>query len=87
MRLRVARSNHYSTLAAHEITSPGGRARLAGVALRPLGRFLSMYVLRSGFLDGWRGFVLAVLCANYLFLRMAKAWEARRCSGEGDTGA
>ena len=83
----VARSNRYSTLAAHEITSRGGRAGLADVALRPLGRFLSMYVLRRGFLDGWRGFVLAVLYANYVFLRMAKAWEARRGSGEGDPGA
>ena len=45
-----------------------------------------MYVLRLGFLDGWRGFVLAVLYANYVFLRMAKAWEARRGSGEGDPG-
>ena len=83
----VARSNRYSTLAAHEITSRGGRAGLADVALRPLGRFLSMYVLRRGFLDGWRGFVLAVLYANYVFLRMAKAWEARRGSGEGDPRA
>jgi glycosyltransferase involved in cell wall biosynthesis len=83
----VARSNRYSTLAAHEITRRGGRARLADLALRPLGRFLSMYVLRRGFLDGWRGFVLAVLYANYVFLRMAKAWEARRGSGEGDPGA
>jgi glycosyltransferase involved in cell wall biosynthesis len=83
----VARSNRYSTLAAHEITSRGGRTGLADVALRPLGRFLSMYVLRRGFLDGWRGFVLAVLYANYVFLRMAKAWEARRGSGEGDPGA
>jgi hypothetical protein len=37
-----------------------------------------MYLLRGGFLDGWRGFVLAVLYADYVFLRMAKAWEARR---------
>jgi len=83
----VARSNRYSTLAAHEITRRGGGVGLAELALRPLGRFLSMYVLRRGFLDGWRGFVLAVLYANYVFLRMAKAWEARRGSGEGDPGA
>ncbi len=83
----VARSNRYSTLAAQEIVSRGGRAGLADLALRPLGRFLSMYVLRLGFLDGWRGFVLAVLYADYVFLRMAKAWEARRGSGQGDPGA
>ena len=70
-----------------EIVSRGGRAGLADLALRPLGRFLSMYILKFGFLDGWRGFVLAVLYANYVFLRMAKAWETRRCAGEGDRGA
>ncbi len=83
----VTRSNRYSTLAAQEIVSRGGRAGLADLALRPLGRFLSMYILKFGFLDGWRGFVLAVLYANYVFLRMAKAWEARRGSGQGDQGA
>ena len=30
---------------------------------------------KRGFLDGWRGFLLAVLYAYYVFLRMAKAWE------------
>jgi glycosyltransferase involved in cell wall biosynthesis len=80
----VARSNRYSTLAAYQIVSHGGRAGLAELVLRPLGRFLSMFVLRAGFLDGWRGFVLAVLYGNYVFLRTAKAWEARRGSGEGE---
>jgi len=78
----VKRSNRYSTLAAAELVKWGDRPRLLGLALRPLGRFLSMYVLRVGFLDGWRGFVLAVLYANYVFLRMAKAWEA--CHGHPD---
>ena len=83
----VARSNRYSALAAQQFVSRGGRAGLAALVLRPLGRFLSMYVLRTGFLDGWRGFVLAVLYANYVFLRTAKAWEARRGLGEGEPGA
>jgi hypothetical protein len=38
-------------------------------------------ILDRGFLDGWRGLVLAVLYAEYVFLRMAKAWEARRAPG------
>jgi glycosyltransferase involved in cell wall biosynthesis len=80
----VTRSNRYSTLAAAELIKRGGRIRLADLALRPLGRFVSMYLLRRGFLDGWRGFVLAVLYANYVFLRMAKAWEARRGQPDRD---
>ena len=83
----VARSNRYSTLAAHQIVARGGRCGPAELVLRPLGRFLSMYVLRAGFLDGWRGLVLAVLYANYVFLRTAKAWEARRGAADGGHGA
>jgi hypothetical protein len=37
-----------------------------------------MYVLQRGFLDGWRGFLLAALYAYYVFLRSAKVWEAAR---------
>jgi hypothetical protein len=44
-----------------------------------------MYIVRAGFLDGWRGFVLAVLYANYVFLRMAKAWEARHGHPDKDS--
>jgi len=81
----VTRSNRYSTLAAAELVKRGGHPTLLGLALRPLGRFLSMYILRAGFLDGWRGFVLAVLYANYVFLRMAKAWEARHGHPDKDS--
>jgi glycosyltransferase involved in cell wall biosynthesis len=78
----VRRSNRYSSLAAADWLRRGGRVRRTDLIFRPLGRFLSMYIIRLGFLDGWRGFVLAVLYADYVFLRMAKAWEAAR-AGSG----
>ena len=78
------RSNRYSTLAAQDWLARSRPARVADLIFRPLGRFVSMYIMRLGFLDGWRGFVLAVLYADYVFLRMAKAWEARR--RRSDTG-
>jgi glycosyltransferase involved in cell wall biosynthesis len=74
----VRRSNRYSTLAAQDWLRRGRRVSLAALVMKPLGRFLSMYIVQRGFLDGWRGLVLAVLYAEYVFLRMAKAWEARR---------
>jgi glycosyltransferase involved in cell wall biosynthesis len=83
----VQRSNRYSTLAAGEWIRRGKRAGLAGLIFRPLGRFLSMDLIQRGFLDGWRGFVLAVLYADYVFLRMAKAWEARVPQDERQRGA
>lgn len=73
----VLRSNRYSSLAAAEWLKRGRRVWLGDLMLRPLGRFLSMYLLHRGFLDGWRGLVLAVLYAHYVFLRTAKVWEAQ----------
>ena len=45
------------------------------VALRPFGKFLRMYVLKLGFLDGGAGFVVAVTGAFYVFLKYAKLRE------------
>ena len=76
----LARANTYSSLAAREWAAGGRRARISDLVTRPLGRFLSMYVARAGFLDGWRGFLLAVLYAYYVFMRSAKALEKVRIS-------
>jgi glycosyltransferase involved in cell wall biosynthesis len=77
----VRRSNRYSTLAADDWIRRRRHVSIPALVLKPLGRFLSMYIVQRGFLDGWRGFVLAVLYAEYVFLRTAKAWEARRAPG------
>jgi glycosyltransferase involved in cell wall biosynthesis len=74
----VRRSNRYSTLAAQDWVRRGRSVSLASLILKPIGRFLSMYIVKTGCLDGWRGLVLAILYAEYVFLRTAKAWEARR---------
>jgi glycosyltransferase involved in cell wall biosynthesis len=71
----LTRTNRYTTLAAEEWVRSGRPARATDLVLRPLARFLSMYVVHGGWLDGWRGFLLAVLYAYYVFVRSAKVWE------------
>jgi hypothetical protein len=56
----------------------GRRVRAGELVSKPLGRFLSMYLLRRGFLDGRRGLLLASLYAYYVFMRSAKVWEVTR---------
>jgi glycosyltransferase involved in cell wall biosynthesis len=73
----VARLNRYSDLAASELASVGRGGSLVDLLVRPVWRFVSMYLLRAGFLDGWRGLVLAGLHAHYVFLRAAKVRERR----------
>ncbi len=71
----LARADRYATLAAEEAVAGGRRAGAVDLILKPLGRFLGMYVVGRGFLDGWRGFLLAVLYAYYVLIRSAKIWE------------
>jgi hypothetical protein len=72
------RANRYSSLAADELVRAGHRVRARELIVRPLARFLSMYLLKRGFLDGRRGLLLAALYAYYVFMRSAKVWEATR---------
>ena len=74
----VERANRYSSLAAEQMIREGRRVRAGELVLKPLGRFLSMYLLRRGFLDGRRGLLLASLYAYYVFMRSAKVWEVTR---------
>lgn len=68
----------YTTIMAGELNSIGRRARLVDLTLRPPARFLVFYLVRRGFLDGWRGFVLAVLASYYVFLKYAKLYALQR---------
>jgi glycosyltransferase involved in cell wall biosynthesis len=74
----IERANRYSSLAAEQMIREGRRVRTAELIVRPLGRFLSMYVIQRGFLDGRRGLLLATLYAYYVFMRSAKLWEVTR---------
>jgi glycosyltransferase involved in cell wall biosynthesis len=74
----LARADRYATLAADDWIAQGRTVRVADFVLRPLGRFLGMYVLAGGFLDGARGFLLAALYAYYVLIRAAKVWERTR---------
>ena len=61
--LRMAR---YADLMAQALHDRGKRCGLAKVMINPQWRFFRGYVLRLGFLDGWRGLVFALVEANYV---------------------
>jgi len=65
----------FTTISAKEKHARGERFRLHRLVLRPAGKFLRMYVLRGGFLDGTAGFILAVTGAYYVHLKYAKLRE------------
>lgn len=69
------RLGRYAELASGEMYAAGRRAGLLTLWLRPWVRFLKMYVLRAGFLDGQAGYLLARLEAAYVFLKYARLRE------------
>jgi glycosyltransferase involved in cell wall biosynthesis len=74
----LATIERYTTITARELHAEGRRARLFDLVVRPPLRFLGFYVWRRGFLDGWRGLLLAYLAAHYVRLRYAKLWMMER---------
>jgi len=63
---QLTKLERYAELVAREHHSAGKSAGVAKILLRPLWRFFSGYVLRLGFLDGWRGLALSLVEANYV---------------------
>ncbi len=75
--------NVYSTLNARELYNDGRRCGIASMLAHPLATFLKMYVFRAGFLDGYRGMLLAGLSAFHVFIKYAKL---RDLSERGKSG-
>jgi len=68
----------FTTISAREMFQAGRKHPLLHMFFHPIGKFLKMYFLRLGFLDGAAGFILAVLSGYYVFLKYAKLWEKYR---------
>jgi glycosyltransferase involved in cell wall biosynthesis len=71
---QLARLERYARLMAAHLHARGRRARIANIVLNPGWRFLRGYVLRGGFLDGWRGLVYAYIEANYVRQKFIMLW-------------
>jgi len=75
---QLARLERYARMMAEHQHGAGKRAHLHNLVLNPFWRFLRGYVLRGGFLDGWRGLVYAYVEANYVRQKFIKQWLLER---------
>ena len=71
---QLARYRRYAAMMATHMHASGQRARLHNLVVNPAWRFLRGYVLRAGFLDGWRGFLFACMEADYVREKFARLW-------------
>ncbi len=72
----------FTTWGAEDLFEKGKRAAWFDLTLRPASRFLKMYVIRRGFLDGYHGAVLSMLGAFSVFMKYAKLWRLGRTGAE-----
>ena len=73
--------DEFTTLAAERLAAAGTRWVLPRLIFNPPWKFLRMYFLKLGFLDGRAGFIVAALGSAYVFLKYAKLWELRQTKG------
>jgi glycosyltransferase involved in cell wall biosynthesis len=79
---QLARYRRYAKMMAEHMHARGRHCRLDNLVVNPFWRFLRGYLLRAGFLDGWRGFLFACLEADYVREKFARLWVLQR-SGAG----
>jgi glycosyltransferase involved in cell wall biosynthesis len=77
---QLARYRRYATMMARHMHASGRRAHVRNLLLNPFWRFLRGYVLRGGFLDGWRGLLFALLEADYTREKFARLMLLQRGS-------
>ncbi len=74
----------YSPLSALELQRRGRRVSLAGIAGRTVARWLKVYLVKLGFLDGARGFLVAGFEAAGVFCKYSLLWDLNRKSAMRD---
>ena len=75
-----ARADKYSMLTAAKMNQKGKKAGILKPYISAFGRFVSMYMIKMGFLDGQKGFKIAQISAAS---NIVKYKELRRLNKQG----
>lgn len=73
----------FSSLLAEDMYDGGKRYHLAHLIARPVAKFMEVYFLKLGFLDGLPGLIVAVMSAFTMFARYSKLREIEFLRGGG----
>ncbi len=75
----IAQMDHFSDIAAREAFRGGRKSNIVlDICLNPALTFLKKYILKTGFLDGYEGFVISVGSAYGKFLKYIKLRELEK---------
>src|SRR5690348_10797405 len=84
---QLARYRRYATMMAQDLHARGRRAHWYNLVINPRWRFLRGYILRGGFLDGWRGQLFASLEADYTREKFARLMLLQRSGQSSASGS
>lgn len=71
----------YTERGAEDLRQAGQRPSLGALLVRPPARFLRMYVLQRGFLDGLPGLLVCSLAAGSVWMKYARLFEPPAAKG------
>lgn len=80
----IQKMNRYSELGAIHKSSAGQSSSIAKACIRGIIKFIKMFILQLGFLDGKEGFVLSFNSAFGVYLKYLYVWEKKRSSDKSD---
>lgn len=75
---QLAKQERYAQMMAEHLHASGKRSSVGKILLNPTWRFVRGYLLRRGFLDGWRGLVYALVRIDYVRKKFVKLWLLER---------
>ncbi|MFH1279158.1 MAG: glycosyltransferase [Candidatus Eisenbacteria bacterium] len=78
--------DRFTSLSARDLAERNRGGSIGRLFVHPPATFIKSYLLRLGFLDGWRGLLIALLSAKHSYLKYARARamiRARRGGGGG----
>jgi ADP-heptose:LPS heptosyltransferase/glycosyltransferase involved in cell wall biosynthesis len=68
----IEQANRFSEIMAAEYLKKGKKANLFSLTIKPFWWFIKSYFLRAGFLDGFYGFLIAIVSSHANFLKFVK---------------
>jgi len=74
--------DRFTRLSAEDLAARGKGGGFYHLLVHPPATFVKSYLLRLGLLDGWRGFLIALLSARHSYLKYARAREILRSRGK-----
>ncbi|MEO5683260.1 MAG: glycosyltransferase family 2 protein [Chitinophagaceae bacterium] len=69
------KNNSYSTMAAKQMHGKGRKSNWFKILVNPFWAFIHGFIIRLGFLDGYRGFLISINTAHGTFLKYIKLYH------------